>query len=50
LGGLSLFGFNGLILGPIILVLFFSATDVFKQVYGNKAATEGSKEKDQAGD
>ncbi len=29
LGGLSLFGFNGLVLGPLILILFFSAAELF---------------------
>jgi predicted PurR-regulated permease PerM len=32
-GGLELFGFNGLILGPLILMVFFSAVELFdKQV------------------
>jgi predicted PurR-regulated permease PerM len=36
IGGLQLFGFNGLLLGPIILVLFFSAVDLFGQAYGKQ--------------
>lgn len=33
LGGLSLFGFNGIILGPLILILFFTALDLYDQTY-----------------
>jgi len=33
LGGLRLFGFNGLVLGPLILMLFFAATELFDKVY-----------------
>lgn len=29
-GGLSLFGFNGLILGPLILIIFFSAVELYE--------------------
>ncbi|MGD9940493.1 MAG: AI-2E family transporter [Clostridia bacterium] len=36
IGGIQLFGFNGLLLGPIILVLFFSAVDMFGQAYGKQ--------------
>jgi predicted PurR-regulated permease PerM len=50
LGGLSMFGFNGLILGPIILVLFFSAAELFAQVYGNKPSGEKSETRGQADD
>jgi Predicted permease len=32
LGGLKIFGFNGLVLGPLILMLFFSATEVYNQI------------------
>jgi predicted PurR-regulated permease PerM len=33
LGGLQIFGFNGLVLGPLILILFFSATELYKEAY-----------------
>jgi predicted PurR-regulated permease PerM len=33
LGGLQLFGFNGVVLGPLILMLFFSAADLIDQAY-----------------
>lgn len=33
LGGLSLFGFNGLILGPLILILFFTALGLYDKAY-----------------
>jgi predicted PurR-regulated permease PerM len=36
LGGLSIFGFNGLLLGPIIIVLFFSALEIFMDLYPNQ--------------
>jgi predicted PurR-regulated permease PerM len=29
-GGLAVFGFNGLILGPIILILFIAAGDLYR--------------------
>lgn len=37
IGGLGLFGFNGLILGPILLVLFFSAAELFSRAYGRES-------------
>jgi predicted PurR-regulated permease PerM len=33
LGGLSVFGFNGLVLGPIIVMLFFTVLEIFKEIY-----------------
>ncbi len=33
LGGIRVFSFNGLILGPMILILFFTALDIFVKVY-----------------
>lgn len=33
LGGIELFGFNGLILGPLILILFFTAAGLYDQNY-----------------
>jgi predicted PurR-regulated permease PerM len=41
IGGIQFLGFNGLLLGPIILVLFFSAVDMFGQAYG-KPGSDGS--------
>jgi predicted PurR-regulated permease PerM len=35
LGGLQIFGFNGLILGPLILIIFFSAVDLYDSLEGN---------------
>jgi predicted PurR-regulated permease PerM len=37
IGGIQYLGLNGLLLGPIILVLFFSAVDMFGKAYGNPA-------------
>lgn len=34
IGGISAFGMNGLILGPILLVMFFSSVDMFGKAYG----------------
>jgi predicted PurR-regulated permease PerM len=39
LGGLKIFGFNGLVLGPLILMLFFSAAELYNQAYASKAAS-----------
>ncbi|HSV57000.1 MAG TPA: AI-2E family transporter, partial [Magnetospirillaceae bacterium] len=36
LGGLRLFGLNGLILGPMMLMLFFTGVDLFEQAYGTR--------------
>jgi predicted PurR-regulated permease PerM len=33
LGGLKVFKFNGLVLGPIILILFFTALELYEQAY-----------------
>jgi predicted PurR-regulated permease PerM len=52
LGGLSLFGFNGLVLGPLILILFFSAAELFdgydETLQGEAAGAivEGKKEEE----
>jgi predicted PurR-regulated permease PerM len=32
-GGVSLFGMNGLIIGPLILVMFFTVLDMFRDLY-----------------
>jgi predicted PurR-regulated permease PerM len=34
LGGLQVFKFNGLVLGPLILILFFTAIELYEQAYG----------------
>lgn len=36
MGGLHLFGLNGLILGPMMLMLFFTGVDLFEQTYGTR--------------
>jgi predicted PurR-regulated permease PerM len=43
LGGLKLFGLNGLILGPLILILFFTALGLFDKSYrpGEEGEVEG---------
>jgi len=33
LGGLQIFKFNGLVLGPLILILFFTAVELYEQAY-----------------
>jgi predicted PurR-regulated permease PerM len=33
-GGLSVFGFNGLVLGPLVLILFFSALELYEGIDG----------------
>jgi predicted PurR-regulated permease PerM len=33
LGGLQVFNFNGLVLGPLILILFFTALDLYEEAY-----------------
>jgi predicted PurR-regulated permease PerM len=44
LGGLEIFGFNGLILGPLILILFFTAAKLYDKVYDRKGEEEEEKE------
>ncbi|MBN2874053.1 MAG: AI-2E family transporter, partial [Spirochaetales bacterium] len=34
IGGIDFFGFNGVLLGPILLTLFFTAVDLFGKTYG----------------
>lgn len=41
LGGIEVFGFNGVILGPLIFILFFTSVELYHQVYG--AAGSGDK-------
>lgn len=42
LGGLNIFGFNGLILGPLIVILFFAAVDLYEQIDQEKSGNQGS--------
>jgi predicted PurR-regulated permease PerM len=37
LGGLQIFKFNGLVLGPLILILFFTAIELYEQAYEGAA-------------
>jgi predicted PurR-regulated permease PerM len=34
LGGIEVFGFNGVVLGPLILILFFTSVELYHKVYG----------------
>jgi len=36
LGGIKIFGLNGLLLGPLVLMLFFAATELFDSVYARE--------------
>jgi predicted PurR-regulated permease PerM len=40
LGGLQMFGFMGVIYGPVIMVLFVTAIQVYRQYYGPRAVTD----------
>ena len=44
LGGLQVFGFDGLVLGPLMLILFFSATELYKKAYNLPAESPESEE------
>ena len=46
LGGLEVFGFNGIILGPLILILFFTAAKLYDKVYDRKGEAEELEEKE----
>ncbi len=41
MGGLQLFGLNGLILGPMMLMLFFTGVDLFEEAYGTRRPGHG---------
>jgi len=41
-GGLNIFGFNGLILGPLIVIVFFAAVELYEQIDQDKAGSPGS--------
>ena len=43
-GGLNLFGFNGLILGPLIVIIFFAAVELYDQIDQVKAGSQDSDE------
>jgi predicted PurR-regulated permease PerM len=45
LGGLKVFGFNGLVLGPLILMFFFSAAELYNQVYASKGEGQTPEER-----
>jgi predicted PurR-regulated permease PerM len=46
LGGLKIFGFNGLVLGPLILMLFFAAGEVYNQAYDSPATSQKRRKED----
>lgn len=41
-GGLNLFGFNGLILGPLIVIIFFAAVELYDQIDQIKEGSPGN--------
>ena len=43
LGGIEVFGFNGVVLGPLVFILFFTSVELYHQVYG-ATGSEGSEE------
>lgn len=43
-GGLNIFGFNGLILGPLIVIIFFSAVELYEQIDQGRGGSPGSEE------
>jgi predicted PurR-regulated permease PerM len=38
MGGLRVFGFNGILLGPLIIILFFTIVDIALEEEGSTAA------------
>jgi predicted PurR-regulated permease PerM len=46
LGGLSIFGFNGLVLGPLILMLFFSAGELYNLTYDSPEGSQRRRRQD----
>ncbi|MDI9426394.1 MAG: AI-2E family transporter [Spirochaetota bacterium] len=44
-GGLAVFGFNGLILGPVILILFVAAGDLYRALYEESELSDNKNEK-----
>lgn len=51
LGGIEVFGFNGVVLGPLILILFFTSVGLYHEVYGASDGEDGKSEgeRDKAG-
>jgi predicted PurR-regulated permease PerM len=43
LGGIELFHFNGIILGPLILILFFAAVELYDESYRKKEPVDAPK-------
>lgn len=41
-GGLQIFGFNGLVLGPLIVIIFFAAVELYEQIDQVKPANPDS--------
>jgi predicted PurR-regulated permease PerM len=46
LGGLTVFKFNGIVLGPLILILFFTALELYKQIYETPPASQHRRKDD----
>jgi len=45
LGGIEVFGFNGVVLGPLILILFFTSVGLYHEVYGVADSEDDEDEK-----
>jgi predicted PurR-regulated permease PerM len=50
LGGLSLFGFNGIVIGPLVLMLFFSAAELYDQAFDPPEESRVRRELDARGE
>ncbi len=46
LGGLQVFKFNGLVLGPLILILFFTSIELYEKAYGGQSEGQGRRKED----
>ena len=44
LGGLELFGFNGIVIGPVIAALFIATWNIFTRMRGEGAGIDATKE------
>jgi predicted PurR-regulated permease PerM len=49
LGGLQVFKFNGLVLGPLILILFFTALELYEQAYDSPPGERQRRKEDAGG-
>jgi predicted PurR-regulated permease PerM len=49
LGGLQVFKFNGLVLGPLILILFFTALELYDQAYESPPEKQKRRKDDMEG-